>query len=162
MKIWKRIRSLSLYQLYKFSMLFLRHPRLITSTINATKETFFICNRFYEEGHGISNRGNAFRHAVWNILICEKSFKKTKNRQKSVDWAQKVTDLYEKVTQNSKLDEQMDLHNNAVGRNLFLSLLEEDKDKIIQIVYKKSLKAVKMISVKDLENLKQDMVYLID
>lgn len=162
MSIWKRIRSLSLNQLFKFSMLFLRHPRLITLTINATKETFIICNTFYEEGHGKSNKGNAFRHALWNMLIAKNVIKKIKNKQKSVDWAQKVTDLYEKVTRNSVLDEQMDLHNNTIGRKLFNDFFEKDRIALIDIIYKKSTQATKIRSVQDLDNLKSDMVYIID
>ena len=50
--------------------------------------------------------------------------KYAKNKQKSVFWAQKVGDLYEKVTQNEILDQEMDLHNNTTGRILFLNHLE--------------------------------------
>lgn len=142
-------------------MLFAKHPRLIIPTVNATKETFLICNELYKNRHGKSNKGNAFRHALWNVLIAKNSLKNTKNKQKSVDWAQKVTDLYEKVTQNSILDEQMDLHNNAIGRNLFLMFSKKSKTEIIDIIYKKSTRAIKIQSVQELENLTQDMVYLI-
>lgn len=162
MKIWSRIRSLSLYQLYKFSLLFVRHPRLIVPTINATKETFLISNRLYKEGHSKSNKGNAFRHALWNVLIAKKSLKLTKNVQKSADWAQKVTDLYEKVTQNSNLDEQMDLHNNAVGRKLFIDFSEKGNTELIKIIFKKSTQAEKIKTVKDLVNIKSNMVFIID
>lgn len=143
-------------------MLFVMRPRLIIPTVNATKETFLICNKRYENGHSKSNKGNAFRHALWNVLIAKESLEKTKNDKKSANWAQKVTDLYEKVTQNSILDEQMDLHNNAIGRDLFLKFPKKSKTEITDIIYKKSTKAIKIQSVQELENLTQDMVYLID
>lgn len=162
MKIWRRIRSLNLYQLSKFSILFARHPSLIIPTLRATKETFIVCNKRYKEGHGKSNKGNAFRHALWNTLICVNSLKNTGNIEKSAVWAQKTTDLYEKVTQNSKIDEQMDLHNNAMGRRLFIDFSNNDKAKIIDIVFEKSTEAIKIKSVEDLDNVKSKMVYIID
>ena len=162
MFIWSRIRSLNLYQLYKFSLLFVRHPRLIRPTINATKETFIICNRLCKDGHSKSNKGNAVRHALWNVLIAKKSLKFTKNVQKSADWAQKVTDLYEKVTQNSNIDEQMDLHNNAIGRKLFIKYCDKGKTELIKIIFKSSTQAIKIKTVEDLDNIKSNMVFIID
>ena len=77
--------------------------------------------------HHKSNKANAFRHALWNVLICQKTLKKTNNREKSVIWTKKVTDLYEKVTQNEFLDQLMDLHNNEIGRTLFLDLFDKNE-----------------------------------
>ena len=69
--------------------------------------------------------------------------KYAKNKQKSVFWAQKVADLYEKVTQNEILDQEMDLHNNTIGRIFFLNHLEQKEAKIIDLLQKMSQKAQK-------------------
>ena len=108
MKLWARINKLSFSQLWQLSVVFLKHPLLIMPTLKATKDTFAICNQLYGNQHHKSNRANAFRHALWNVLICNKSVNTLKNKQKSVFWAQKVTDLYEKVTQNEPMDEAME------------------------------------------------------
>ena len=138
MKIWARIKKLSIPQLWHLSVLFLKHPLLIVPTLKATKETFKICNALFENEHHKSNKANAFRHALWNVLICQKSMKWHKNKQKSVFWAQKVTDLYEKVTQNEILDEAMDLHNNTIGRICFLNFLDQNKAEMVTFLQEKA------------------------
>jgi hypothetical protein len=135
MNIWGRIRQMSFGQLFRLGILFLKHPLLILPTLRASRKTFEICNRRFglsHHGHGIEN---AFRHALWNILICQNSIKMTKNRQKSVIWAKKVTDLYEKVTKTDLLNRSMDLHNNAIGRKLFLESNSADlEQKLVEMM----------------------------
>lgn len=103
-----------------------------------------ICDELYGNSHHKSNKANAFRHALWSVLICRNSYKITKNKQKSVFWAQRVTDLYEKVTQNGIEDQVMDIHNNAVGRICFLNFLESDEKEIIAFLQERANLAVTM------------------
>ncbi len=93
----------------------LRRPLLVYPTWKATKQTLEICDSIYGKAHHKNGKANAFRHALWNVLICQKTLKITKNKDKSAFWAQKVTHLHEKLTKNEILDTAMDLHNNAVG-----------------------------------------------
>ena len=160
MRLWARIRVLSIGQLARLSVIFLKKPLLIIPTLRATKQTFKICNARYGKSHHGRNKANAFRHALWNILICQKAMKTTKNKQKSVLWAQKVTHLYEKVTQNEMLDSAMDLHNNGVGRICFLNTLGQNEDEIIKYLESKIDEAVQIDSVKEIERARNRFVYL--
>ena len=162
MKIWTRIRRLSISQLWKFSILFLKHPLLVFPTLSATKRTFEICNIHFGNTHHRSNPANAFRHALWNVLICEKSLKWTRNKQKSVFWAQKVGDLYEKVTQNTSMEEAMDLHNNAVGRICFLNLLGKNEAEIIHYMSIKIKSAQKVSKIEEMKSYRIEMVFIED
>jgi hypothetical protein len=162
LKIWTRIRRLSISQLWKFSILFLKHPLLVFPTLSATKRTFEICNIHFGNTHHRSNPANAFRHALWNVLICEKSLKWTRNKQKSVFWAQKVGDLYEKVTQNTSIEEEMDLHNNAVGRIYFLNLLGKNEAEIIHYMSIKIKSAQKVSKIEEMKSYRIEMVFIED
>ncbi|MDB4114171.1 hypothetical protein N9572_01455, partial [Flavobacteriaceae bacterium] len=75
MNLWARIKQLHLGQLIKLSLLFLSRPLYIIPTISATKKTLLICDTLYKQTHHKSNKANAFRHALWNVLICRKVMK---------------------------------------------------------------------------------------
>ena len=148
-------------QFFKLSLLFLRNPFLLIPSIKATKQTFVLCNTYYPGGHSKSNIGNAFRHAVWNALLCTYTLKRTKDKQKSVFWAQKVTNLYEKVTNNNELDEQMDLQNNAVGRLYFFNYANKPEEELIDFILNKSKVAEKINVQKDIKTYPANMVYIV-
>jgi len=86
----------------------------------------------------------------------------TQNDLKSVNWTQKFTDLYEKVTQNDILDEMMDLHNNEVGRIAFLQKNHLNHDEIIDYLLKMTQNALKIEEIHDLSKLKNRLVYIKD
>lgn len=146
--------------MWHLSVVFLKHPLLILPTIKATKQTFIICNELYGNEHQKSNKANAFRHALWNVLICQKSMKWLKNKQKSVFWAQKITDLYEKVTQNELLDEAMDLHNNTIGRICFLNFLSQNEEETINYLQEKAKNAQKVNNLEDFIKFRTQLTYL--
>lgn len=160
MKIWSRIKQLSIGQLGKLAIVFLQQPLLIFPTLRATQKTFAICNALYGYEHHKSNKANAFRHALWNVLICKNAFKRTKNKQKSVFWAQKITDLYEKVTNNTILDEAMDLHNNAVGRICFLNLINATEEETIAVLQIKATNAKRVSFREEIMNYKLYLIYI--
>ena len=160
MNIWRRITKLNIAQMCELSLLFLSRPLYIIPTIRATTKTLTICDRLYNNTHHKSSKANAFRHALWNVLICRNVIKYTKNKQKSVFWAQKVGDLYEKVTQNEILDQEMDLHNNTVGRIFFLNHFDQKEAKIIDLLQKMSQKAQKTDKIEQMHQHKNDLVYL--
>ena len=160
MNLWSRIRQLKLQQLIKLSVLFLSRPFLIGPTLRATKRTMAICDDLFERLHHKSNKENAFRHALWNFLICQKTLKRTKNSQKSAIWAQKVTKMYEKVTNNSILEKSMDLHNNAIGRMIFLDKNGLKEPEIIDFLQKMMQNAQKIAKTEEIEKYKTEMVFL--
>lgn len=112
--------------------------------------------------HFSSNPTNAFRHALWNVLISRKVNKKLKNLSKSAHFAKKFTDLYEKVTQNELLDEQMDLHNNQIGRNLFLSKNDLNESEIVQFLHFLMKKSIKITKSEDIERNQEQLVHITD
>lgn len=161
MNLWNRIRKLSLSQLWKLSGLFLKHPLFILPTLRATKKTFTLCNEIFGNAHHKSNKANAFRHALWNSLICHETLKISKNEEKSVNWTQKVTDLYEKITQNEILDEAMDLHNNEIGRKIFLQNATQTETEIINLLQKMAKNAQKVSKNEEITQCKDKLVYIL-
>lgn len=160
MNYWKRIKQLGIKQLIKLSLLFLSRPLLIWPTLRATKQTMKTCDALYGPAHHQPNKANAFRHALWNILICQKTLNFTKSTSKSVVWAQKLTLLYEKVTNNSPIDEAMDLHNNRLGQEWFFKLFKEKSDKINDFIHEKLKNAQKVSKIEDIEQYPNQLIYL--
>jgi hypothetical protein len=158
--IWSRIRRLKLGQLIQLSLLFLSKPFLIGPTLKATKRTMVLCDELFGQAHHRSNKTNAFRHALWNILICHKTLKKTHNNEESIIWTKKVTSLYEKVTDNRKMEKAMDLHNNKVGINLFSSVFDKKEDEIISILQNMMEKSQKVTDFDDFIKFNHDLVHL--
>ena len=160
MNIWWRIRRLKIGQLIQLSILFLSEPFLIRPTLQASKRTMAICDDLFGRSHHRSNEANAFRHALWNILICQKTLKKTKNEEKSIIWTQKVTNLYEKVTDNSNIEKEMDLHNNGVGLNLFSSVIDKKESEIIDLLQKLMQNSQKVTNFEDFVLFKTTLVHI--
>ena len=160
MNIWARIRQLKVGQLLQLSLFLLSEPLLIRSTLRASKRTMAICDTLFGSTHHRSNKANAFRHALWNILICQKTLKTTKNLEKSIIWTQKVTSLYEKVTDNSNIEKEMDLHNNAFGLNLFSSIIDKNETEIIEILQKSMKNSQKSGKLEDFVLFKNSLVHI--
>lgn len=160
MKIWNRIAKMSLRQLIELSYALIQKPKLIFPVLRATKRTLEICNTHYDRQHFANNKTNAFRHVLWNILICRNIDKKLKNDEKSVNWTKKVTDLYEKVTKNDILDELMDLHNNAIGRKVFLDKKGLNELEIVHLLQKMLPFAIKVNKKDDFDQLDDKLVYI--
>ena len=91
MNLWKGIQRLSIKQLFRLTIVLLQRPLLIRPTWKATRQTMEICDSLYKGAHHKNGKANAFRHALWNILICQNIFKMSKNQEKSVIWAKKMT-----------------------------------------------------------------------
>ena len=160
MNIWSRVRQLKPDQLIQLSLLFLSKPFLIGPTLKATKRTMVLCDELFGKAHHRSNKANAFRHALWNVLICLKTLKKTHNKEKSIIWTKKVTSLYEKVTDNRKMEKAMDLHNNKVGLNLFPSVFDKKEGEIICILQNMMEKSQKATNNDDFIKFNNNLVHL--
>lgn len=160
MNIWLRLKQLSIPQICRLSYLFVTNPLLISPTLKATKETIKICDAHFGNIHHKSNPANAFRHALWNYKLCQKTVKIIKNDEKAAIWVQKFTNMYEKVTNNTFFDEAMDLHNNQVGRNLFLVKNELKNIDLIQYLLKMIKKAQKIENIDAIENCSEQLVYI--
>lgn len=72
-------------------------------------------------------RENAFRHAMWNMLIVSYSGPYFTNVADDVAWAKRITDAHESDgPDEGSIASSMDLHNNGVGRALIEPLAYRD------------------------------------
>ena len=162
MNLWKRILKMNGRQLFRFGMLFLKNPLLVVPTFRASTTTMKVCNELFGKRHHTNRKENAFRHALWNLEICGFCQKRFKNDEKTTIWAEKVTNMYEKVTQNDPLDEAMDCHNNAIGRKLFLCHFAQKTDKMIDFLLKMMENSVKIEKIEEIKNYQDKLVYISD
>lgn len=116
------IKSVSVANMLKLLLVALRNPHFALLTMVATIKTFAIAEREFPHTHNKDSYGNAFRHALWACLIlmyCSK----VSSPKKALRWCKKITDLHEEIFINEAPQTAMDLHNNQVGMNYFMSLL---------------------------------------
>ncbi|MGS2762555.1 DUF6973 domain-containing protein [Sinomicrobium sp. M5D2P9] len=109
-------------------VLFAKHPLMLIPTAKATTNSLRISGDLFPKKHRGNGRANAFRHALWNILIAREAMKWNKNREKSLEWAKTITDWHEEFAPNKELAKIMDLHNNVIGRQIADTWLREEKD----------------------------------
>lgn len=128
------------------------------ATIIATYETFRISQHHFPNIHGKHNKANAFRHALWNILIAKKaSFFSADERV--LKWTKEITDWHEEFSPNSDMAKLMDLHNNAIGRNFYLEIGKKSISEITQAMLKKTESAYIINSQSEIIDM-ENMVYL--
>lgn len=159
MNIAARIRSLDYRQLFVISKAFLFRPLFIVPTLKATRETIRICDNNFGRSHHKNTPANAFRHALWNFLICEKCYKISGSVEKVTNWSRKITDLHEKIAPNGALARQMDLHNNHIGRKIFEEHFASEIE-IISILKEKMEEAVKISDAGDIEKAQNKLVFI--
>lgn len=140
----------------------IQYPLFVIPTLKATRKTILICNSLYGKKHHQNGRENAFRHAIWNVLICQKTFKISKKEEKSMLWAQKVTDLHEKLAPNPPLEEAMDLHNNNQGRIYYLKLKNASEEEVMRFLEDKTKMAKVISKIEEVDRFTNDLVYLSD
>lgn len=159
MVVGKRITSLRFSELVILVKVFLKHPVYLIPTYRATNKTIKTCNQLYGKLHHENNRTNAFRHALWNYLICKYCYPITKSPEKAANWSKKITDLHERLSPNEGLAKAMDLHNNRIGRQLFRSNFEE-KEKIVPVLQKMMTQAIKVTSLREVEEENYKLVFI--
>jgi len=160
MTIWNIIRRLKFSQLRHLFFLILKYPIFIYPTLKATKNSYNIAKKEYPKTHHLNGNGNAFRHALWNILICYECFKWKKNKSRVMVWAQAITDKHEELSPNKPLDKAMDLHNNTEGRNLFAQFDFVTMEEIIEMLKEKLRTSKKIESVSEMESFTNEFVYV--
>ena len=97
------------------------------STVKATFSVMKIAQKEFPDVHGHHNKANAFRHALWNIYIANKCKRFSKNNSQIIDWTKGFTDWHEEFSPNEEIAKSMDLHNNLIGRQLFIEQLCTEK-----------------------------------
>ena len=161
MKFRRVLKSLNFRQIKSLMIWFLKHPLFMSATVLATYQTFRISQKYFPNIHWKHNKANAFRHALWNVLIAKKSSLFSNNTEKILNWTKIITEWHEDFSPNSELPKQMDLHNNKVGRNFFLLIGEKTMSEITAIMVTESEKAEQINSINEISD-PNKMVYLSD
>lgn len=157
---WRIIKTLDFEQLFRLLWLFLKNPIFAFPTVFATRRCMNIAQKEYGSRHHLSNPANAFRHALWVILIVQKCLKWKNNEEKAAFWAKKFTDWHEKFSPNEALEHAMDLHNNKMGIVFFEEIKNYNETEIISFLKKKASEAVKIETVGEIEKLGNNLVYI--
>lgn len=159
MTILRRIATLNFRELVILCVIFLRRPFFLLPTYKATHQAVDICNRLYGQLHHEDNRTNAFRHALWNYLICKYCLNIAGSEEKSVSWSKEITDLHERLSPNEALARRMDLHNNRIGRNLFLNSCGKEID-VIAVLQQMTNEAVQVGSPQEIEEERENLIFI--
>ena len=121
--IIQSLTSLSFPKLWKLLTIVAPHPLFAIMSFHATVKSFALAKKHFPKTQGGNGKGNAFRHALWCCLILTYCCK-ISSPEKAKDWTKKITDMHEELFPNQPLETKMDLHNNQVGIDLFMKMLE--------------------------------------
>ncbi len=158
-RLISRIKPIAFWHLLKLA---LPHLAYLWPTYRATKTCMRLSTDYFGKKHYQNGQANAFRHALWNVLIAKYCTTSTKAMARALHWAKKITDWHEETFFGKELPMKMDYHNNEVGRNLF-----EGHPQWSQIVFVQKLlvlteNAIKINPETDLNQLKNHLVYITD
>lgn len=160
-KIFQTLKSLTVNLTWKMIKALLSKPLLLIPTIWATIQSILYAETYFQESHGGRGVANAFRHAVWNLLLAKNASLFT-NDQQAVEWAKFITDMHEECFPNEAFDNQMDLHNNRIGREIYIELrLKEIQStkQMVKYLYEKSKEGIGLNDEKDFANYPRQMVF---
>lgn len=161
MAVWARIKNMNFKELFSVSKVFIRKPRYIFPTYRATVQTIKICDELYAKEHHNNGKENAFRHALWNYLICKKCYSISGSAEVVRNWSDHITGLHEKLSPNRKLAKAMDLRNNRIGQQIFKGK-ENSIEDIISLLQQKMQQAVKISKERMPESIQNELVYIED
>ncbi|MEM1258780.1 MAG: hypothetical protein AAGH81_09630 [Bacteroidota bacterium] len=158
-KIISRIQPIGLWHLLKLAVPYVTY---LWPTYRATKTCMELSTEHFGEKHYQNGQANAFRHALWNVLIAKYCTTSTKATFRALNWTKKITDWHEETFFSKELPMKMDYHNNEVGRNLF-----EEHPKWSQVAFVQRLLALTENALKinletNLNQLKNRLVYVSD
>ena len=160
MTFFKLIKAINYRQIVSLFKFLLRHPVLMIATIKATIKTMKIVQDKFPNLHGLDNKENAFRHALWNYLIALRCFEKESEISKIISWTKEITDWHEDFSPNKPLARAMDLHNNYVGRALFLDSCDPVNLDVVKELDLKMKKAIQIASIKELKDNITNLVFI--
>lgn len=155
--IKNRLRTLSFREIIKLFRFFIFSPRYILPTYKATKLSLEICDVKFGKKHHHDNRENAFRHALWNFMLCKHYFEVSGSKEDAILRAKRITDLHEELMPNRKIARMMDLHNNKIGRKLFS---EENCSNITDRLLEMMQNAKILNTISEIEQEDDGLIYL--
>lgn len=160
MTIWTIIKRFQYRQLWHLFVLSVKYPLYVYPTLKATSQGFLKAKKEFPNTHGKKGKANAYRHAFWNSLICFECKKWSKNTRRILAWAKLITDKHEQLSPNAPLDKRMDLHNNKIGRNLFIASSFTSVEEMSDTIKEKLKTAKKIEQVEDAESYPTDLVFI--
>ena len=160
MTIWKVIQRFNFKQSWQLLLFSLKYPLYVYPTLKATSKSFLRAKKEFPKTHGGKGKANAYRHAYWNALICFECNKWSKNKRRILAWAKLITNKHELLSPNEPLDKKMDLHNNLIGRNLFITSDFKNEAQISERIKMKLTSAQKITSLEDVELHPIELVYI--
>jgi|SRR5690606_8014095 hypothetical protein len=158
--LWRILKKLDFKQLFGLLGLFLKNSIYALPTIFATKKCMNIAYEEYGSKHHLGNPANAFRHALWVILITKMCLKWQNNEQKAKMWAKKFTDWHEDFSPNEDLERAMDLHNNTMGLRYFEQVKDRNEAETVSYLKQKASEAVRILTVKEVKSIEDKLVYI--
>ena len=161
MNPWSVLGRVSFKSLARGLWLGLGHPLFLWPTIGATRDCVRISTHHFGRLHHKNGPANAFRHALWNYLIAEACFPWTSKEERAIVWAEKITLWHEDSFPNKELARKMDLHNNAVGRDLLRQGRDREREVVIGLLLEMSGASVLIDTGTDLSQLKNQLVHII-
>lgn len=162
MSFWKIIKGLNFKQLSSLVGWFFKHPLYMMATIQATLQTFQISQSEFPGIHGKHNKANAFRHALWNVLIAKSCARFSRSQESILNWTKKITDWHEEFSPNEKLAEAMDYHNNRIGRDKYVEFGDQSVRNTTQLMLSELDHAAKIKDVQDMKKYSRQLVYIED
>jgi hypothetical protein len=160
MQVWDVIKGVRFRQLKSLLLFLIKHPIFMVSTIIATFDVVRVSQKEFPDTHGFHNKANAFRHALWNIFIAKQCALFSRKSHEVISWTKKFTDWHEDFSPNEELSRIMDLHNNYIGRELFLKTPKSTHKQWVILMKEQLHKAVQIVSVEDVVNYPSQLVYL--
>lgn len=119
MRLLRHIKKVRLIYLWKLIKLVICYPLFGLPTFRATKKCMALSTQHFGRLHYQNGPANAFRHALWNMLIPFYCNKWNRNKETILEWTKAITDWHEEAFFNRSLAQKMDLHNNRVGRQIY-------------------------------------------
>ena len=160
MKVTGFLKLINKGNAWSFILLFIRHPLNLIPTFLATYQCVELSNEHYGTLHHRNNQTNAFRHALWNYLIAKKCSRWRRNKRKAIRFAEKITDWHEEFSPNAPLEKEMDLHNNHIGRKLFIQENEESVEKFVEFLKERVENSQLIVSVEDIKEHSNSLVHI--
>jgi len=155
------IKTIKMGQVKQLIIWFFKHPFFLVATVYATLITIRIAQREFPGIHGKHNKANAFRHAFWNVLIAKKCRRFSNHLPKVMNWTTTFTNWHEDFVKNKDLPRFMDLHNNAIGRKLFVAWKDQNTESLIKLLKVELSNAKKISKINNLNQI-ENLVFLED
>ncbi len=160
------IKLLKFKQFKSLFFIFIKHPIFIYPTLKATSTSMLMAQKEFPNIHGKNNKANAFRHALWNILLVQELLKWNKNKMNAIQFTNIVTTWHENFSPNKPLEKAMDLHNNEIGRKMAMTFLTANKkidiSEISILLLQKLKSSIQISSKEETHQYPNKLVYLKD